>query len=105
MENFGNIRNRLIITDKEIEANREAYTRGFSKNYLETFCEYILNPIRKVWYRAEFVGFDTLPERNNPSSPLIYATNHSGMAFPWDAIVFVSEIADRKYPDPTECVP
>ena len=100
MENFGNIRNRLIITDKEIEANREAYTRGFSKNYLETFCEYILNPIRKVWYRAEFVGFDTLPERNNPSSPLIYATNHSGMAFPWDAIVFVSEIADRKYPDP-----
>lgn len=100
MENFGNIRNRLIITDKEIEANREAYTRGFSKNYLETFCEYILNPIRKVWYRAEFVGFDTLPARNNPSSPLIYATNHSGMAFPWDAIVFVSEIADRKYPDP-----
>lgn len=100
MENFENIRNRLIITDKEIEANREAYTRGFSKNYLETFCEYILNPIRKVWYRAEFVGFDTLPERNNPSSPLIYATNHSGMAFPWDAIVFVSEIADRKYPDP-----
>ena len=67
---------------------------------METFCEYILNPIRKVWYRAEFVGFDTLPERNNPSSPLIYATNHSGMAFPWDAIVFVSEIADRKYPDP-----
>ena len=100
MENFGNIRNRLIITDKEIEANREAYTRGFSKKYFETFCEYILNPIRKVWYRAEFVGFDTLAERNNPNAPLIYATNHSGMAFPWDAIVFVSEIADRKYTDP-----
>jgi 1-acyl-sn-glycerol-3-phosphate acyltransferase len=100
MESIGNIHNRLIITDKEIEANREIYTRGFSKKYFETFCEYILNPIRKVWYRAEFVGFDTLAERNNPNAPLIYATNHSGMAFPWDAIVFVSEIADRKYPDP-----
>ena len=93
-------RNRLIITDKEIEENQKEYSRGFSRNYLETFCEYILNPIRKVWYRAEFVGFDTLPKRNNPDAPLIYATNHSGMAFPWDAIIFVSEIADRKYPEP-----
>lgn len=93
-------RNRLIITDKEIEENLKVYTRNYSKPYMEAFCKHVLNHIRKVWYRAEFIGFDDLPKRNNPDSPLIYATNHSGMAFPWDAIVFISEIVDRKYPDP-----
>jgi 1-acyl-sn-glycerol-3-phosphate acyltransferase len=100
MESRSRFRNRLIITDKEIEENRENYSGGFSKDYLENFCEYILNPIRKVWYRAEFVGFEKLPGRNNPDAPLIYADNHSGMAFPWDAIVFISEIASRKYSEP-----
>ena len=98
MDSNAKFRNRLIITDKEIEENIENYSKYFSESYLEKFCEYILNPIRKVWYRAEFVGFDSLPERNNPNSPLIYANNHSGMAFPWDAIIFISQIADRKYP-------
>jgi 1-acyl-sn-glycerol-3-phosphate acyltransferase len=36
-----------------------------------------------------------MPERNNPDHPLIFASNHSGMAFPWDAMVFASEIFRR----------
>jgi 1-acyl-sn-glycerol-3-phosphate acyltransferase len=44
------------------------------------------------------VGFDNLPPRNNPAAPLIFATNHSGMAFPWDAIIFISQIAAREMP-------
>lgn len=93
-------RNRLIITDEEIEGNRENYSLNFSKPYIETFCSHILNHISKVWYRAEFVGFDDLPKRNNPDSPLIYANNHSGMALPWDAIIFITKIVDSKIPDP-----
>ena len=83
-------RNRFLITDNQIEENRETYTMGFDIKYAELFCEKILNPIREVWYRAKFIGFENFPLRNNPDSPLIFATNHSGMAFPWDAIAFIS---------------
>ncbi|MBR4267561.1 MAG: hypothetical protein IKQ46_16095 [Bacteroidales bacterium] len=93
-------RNRLIISDQEIEQNRENYTRYFSKPYLETFCSHVLNYISDVWYRAKFVGFDKMPDRNNSESPIIFANNHSGMAFPWDAIVFIAKMADRKLPNP-----
>ena len=88
-------KNRFLISDEQIEHNREAYSMGYNFNYAELFCEKILNPIREVWYRARFIGFDNYPMRNNPDSPLIFATNHSGMAFPWDAIAFISRGIER----------
>ncbi|MBO7462632.1 MAG: hypothetical protein J6T96_08545, partial [Bacteroidales bacterium] len=91
-------RNRLVISEEQIENNREEYKRYFSLPYMEAFCRHVLNHISDVWYRARFIGFDTLPPRNNPAAPLIFATNHSGMAFPWDAIVFISQIAARELP-------
>ena len=98
-EKIGNqYRNRLVISDEQIVNNREEYKRHFSLPYMEAFCRHVLNHVSNVWYRPRFVGFDTLPERNNPSAPLVFATNHSGMAFPWDAIVFISQIAARELP-------
>ncbi|MCQ2252607.1 MAG: hypothetical protein MJZ61_04065, partial [Bacteroidales bacterium] len=97
--NQSHFRNRLIISDEEIEDNKYEYTRHFSQSYLESFCSHVLNHISNVWYRPQFVGFDDIPKRNNPEAPLIFATNHSGMAFPWDAIVFITQIADRHLPD------
>ena len=41
-----------------------------------------------VYFRPVFEGFDELPARGEGDRPLIYACNHSGMAFPWDAIIF-----------------
>jgi len=38
------------------------------------------------------VGFAPFPKRNNPDRPLIFASNHSGMAFPWDAIVSLAHL-------------
>jgi 1-acyl-sn-glycerol-3-phosphate acyltransferase len=90
------VRNRLIITDEEIEKNKEEYKRYFSLPYLNAFCRHVLSHVSNVWYRPQFVGFDKLPLRNNSEAPLVYATNHSGMAFPWDAIVFITQIADRR---------
>ncbi|NJL11885.1 MAG: glycerol acyltransferase [Microscillaceae bacterium] len=51
-----------------------------------------MTPIEQYYFRAEFVGFEgeDFPERNNPKHPLIFASNHSGMAFPWDGIIFAS---------------
>ncbi|MCQ2973520.1 MAG: hypothetical protein MJ211_01770 [Bacteroidales bacterium] len=89
-------KNRFLLTDEEIEKNRENYTCKFNLSYSELFCKTILGPIRDVWFRAKFVGFENYPTRNNQNSPLIFATNHSGMAFPWDAIAFISQSLEKQ---------
>lgn len=33
-----------------------------------------------------------MPVRNKPEVPSIFASNHSGMAFPWDAIILASKV-------------
>lgn len=58
----------------------EEYTRQLGTTLFER--------ISRVYFRPVFVGFDELEERNNPERPLIYIGNHSGMAFPWDAMIF-----------------
>jgi len=37
-----------------------------------------------------------LPERNYPKVPLVYVSNHSGMAFPWDGMMFSSMMLKRE---------
>ena len=78
---------KRTITNEMIEANKgifDAYDIDFVKNINEQ----LFNIVEKSYFRPEFVGFDELPQRNNPDHPLILASNHSGMAFPWDAMVF-----------------
>ena len=50
-----------------------------------------MDTIANDYFRTEFVGFDANEQRVHPDRPLIYASNHSGMAFPWDAIIFASQ--------------
>lgn len=78
--------------DPEIEANKSVFYEYFKLEYAKSVAKYILTPIEKYYFRAEFIGFDeeNYPERNDPNRPLIFASNHSGMAFPWDAIIFAS---------------
>ncbi|MEZ4774900.1 MAG: 1-acyl-sn-glycerol-3-phosphate acyltransferase [Bacteroidia bacterium] len=70
-----------------IEENKKIYHEHFDPQFLECICREVIQ-LLDLYFRPVFVGFDELPERNNPDRPLIYACNHSGMAFPWDAIVF-----------------
>ena len=71
----------------DIAANQHIYTDYFTEEFTETLDENLLQLLDRVWFRARLVGFDPFPQRNNPDRPLIFASNHSGMAFPWDAIV------------------
>ncbi|RMG55108.1 MAG: hypothetical protein D6722_28265 [Bacteroidetes bacterium] len=78
------------LSPEELEAalaaNAEALTGHFDERFLRNLALEIIEPLS--WYfRPKFVGFDEMPERNDPERPLIYACNHSGMAFPWDAIM------------------
>lgn len=42
----------------------------------------VLSPLLDTWFRAEIVGAEGIPEHG----PVILAANHSGNAFPYDAI-------------------
>ncbi len=76
------------IRPEDIEANKHIYDQHFDPEFAGSLAKNVLSLLNKVYFRSRFIGFDDLPERNNPDHPLIYVSNHSGMAFPWDAIVF-----------------
>ena len=75
-----------------IVANQHIYDDYFREEFTQTLDENILQLLDRVWFRSELVGWDDYPPRNNPDRPLIFASNHSGMAFPWDAIVALSHL-------------
>ena len=70
-----------------IEANKKIYHEHFDLEYMRNLNLEIVDFLR-MYFRPIFIGFDQMPERNNPDHPVIMACNHSGMAFPWDAIIF-----------------
>ncbi|MCB2377420.1 hypothetical protein LGH70_07500 [Hymenobacter sp. BT635] len=81
----------------EIRANQHIYSDYFDEEFVYQLDKNILQLLDRVWFRSELVGFEDYPQRNNPDKPLIFASNHSGMAFPWDAMVALSHLW-RKLP-------
>ncbi|RMI03710.1 MAG: hypothetical protein D6681_09445 [Calditrichaeota bacterium] len=81
--------------DRRIRENQKIYTEFFEPDFARNFIECVLAPIDECYFRSRFIGFDELPERNDPQRPLIYISNHSGMAFPWDAMIFASMLFRR----------
>jgi 1-acyl-sn-glycerol-3-phosphate acyltransferase len=79
------------ITPQDIEANKFIYNEYFDLSLGKSINKNIFDLIAKVYFRAKAVGFDKIPERNKDNTPLIFISNHSGMAFPWDAIVMASQ--------------
>jgi len=77
-------------SESEIIENKRITEEYYDLDYAKGIVKHVALPINSVWFRAELVGWETLPERNQPDRPLILATNHSGMAFPWDAMIFGS---------------
>ncbi|KUG08418.1 hypothetical protein [Solirubrum puertoriconensis] len=79
-----------------IRANQHIYYDYYDQDFVRALDENILQLLDRVWFRSELVGFEeNYPERNNPHRPLIFCSNHSGMAFPWDAIVALSHLYRR----------
>jgi len=71
-----------------VDENRKIYSEFFDPEYLNSIIRNICKFFDKHYFRIKFIGFDKRLERNDPERPLIYASNHSGMAFPWDAMMF-----------------
>lgn len=83
--------NDLKEPSEEIKNNLHIFYEHYDEEYTRSLFK-LLAPIRSLWFRSKFIGFENFPQRNNPERPLIFACNHSGMAFPWDAIVMGYEI-------------
>jgi hypothetical protein len=75
-----------------ILANQHIYQDYFDEEFTRALDENVLQLLDRVWFRSKLVGFTPFPARNNPARPLIFASNHSGMAFPWDAIVVLAHL-------------
>ncbi|MEZ4687425.1 MAG: 1-acyl-sn-glycerol-3-phosphate acyltransferase [Bacteroidia bacterium] len=73
--------------------NLERIEGYFDERYSRALAAEVL-PWLKLYFRPRFIGFDEMPARSNPERPLIYASNHSGMAFPWDAMVMTASLME-----------
>ena len=73
---------------KLIEKNKEIYTQFYDAEYIESIEKTVFQRLNPVYFRAKLVNFEDYPEPMDNNKPLIFASNHSGMAFPWDALVF-----------------
>ena len=75
---------------KVIDDNKIIYEEFLDLPFAIKLNEEVIDFLANNYFRVEYIGFDDPPERNTPNHPLIFASNHSGMAFPWDGIIFLS---------------
>jgi len=85
LNNSDTVKINSSSNEKELDKD---YDKLFDRNYSRLLSSKVAHYIDKMWFRSELIGWENIPKRNNPERPLIYFTNHSGMAFPWDAMVF-----------------
>jgi 1-acyl-sn-glycerol-3-phosphate acyltransferase len=76
----------------DAQRNKKIIHEYFDPVYTKAVIRQVIRFLEKYYYRPQFIGFENMPSRNNPDVPLIFASNHSGMAFPWDGIILASGI-------------
>ena len=77
---------------EQAEKNKKIIHEHFDLEFTRSFIKNVIKYLFDYYYRPKFIGFEQMPARNKPEVPLIFASNHSGMAFPWDGIILASEI-------------
>ncbi len=70
-----------------VQKNLHIIDDHYDEEFTKTMSSDVMVYLEKYYFRSRFIGFENFPERNNPNRPLIFASNHSGMAFPWDGIM------------------
>jgi len=75
-------------TDK-IKKTLKGINKDFDYDFITNIGDDLFKTLNDVWFRPKYINFENFPpKRNNPKRPLIFIGNHTGMAFPWDAIIF-----------------
>ena len=73
---------------QKLTDNEKIFNEIFDPAYAEALARNVTNLIDDVFFRSVFIGFDQPIARNNPERPVILVSNHSGMTYPWDALMF-----------------
>ncbi len=81
---------------QQINENKKIFTEHFDPEFAKSLAQNVVTVIDDVFFRSVFVGFDEEIERNNPDHPVILISNHSGMSFPWDGIIFGAGLFRKK---------
>ncbi len=82
---------------EELKQNQKIYDDYLDMEFGQFLSEEITEFLAKYYFRAELIGFDgKMPERENPERPIIYISNHSGMAFPWDGMIMSTLFFQRE---------
>ncbi len=76
----------------QVEGNKHIINEYFDLDFTRNIIDKVVLHLEESYFRPRFIGFENFPARNNPEVPLIFASNHSGMAFPWDGIVLASGV-------------
>ncbi len=76
----------------KVEGNMFIINEFFDLEFAKNIVDKVVLHLEESYFRPRFIGFENFPARNNPDVPLIFASNHSGMAFPWDGIVLASGV-------------
>ncbi|MEM6264164.1 MAG: 1-acyl-sn-glycerol-3-phosphate acyltransferase [Bacteroidota bacterium] len=91
------------MTPEQLEAaiqeNMKVITSHFDERFTRSLVAEVLEFLR-IYFRPVYVGFEAMPERRNEEVPMIFAMNHSGMSFPWDAIMFGCGLLEKFDFDP-----
>ncbi len=86
------------MTDMEIqmavEENKARVNQHFDLDFMRHLNREI-GELMGLYFRPRYINFDEMPEWSQNGRPLIYASNHSGMAFPWDAIIFGAGLYEK----------
>ncbi len=73
-----------------MEENKKIYTEYFDAEFSRMFVQHALHIPMDIYFRTRKIGFEEGDmERNNPDAPVITISNHSGMAFPWDGVIYM----------------
>lgn len=80
---------------EQAASNKHIIHEYFDLKYTKCLIRNVIRYLSDYYFRPEYIGFENIPERNNPDVPLIFASNHSGMAFPWDGIMLAAGLYEK----------
>ena len=87
-----NVANWYTDLREQISDNLYVINEYYDEDFTRAISQDLISYLRYYYFRPRFIGFESFPKPNNPKRPLIFASNHSGMAFPWDAIMLTQGI-------------
>lgn len=78
----------MDLTQQERKAPHHQHDAYYNMEKVLNLMENVYPVLNGIYFRSQLIHFEKIPERNHPEHPLIYISNHSGMCFPWDAMIF-----------------